>query len=766
MNHKILLRKKISICFVLAAITLLAYWPVQNHEFINFDDNLYVTGNHQVKAGLTLDGLIWAFDFNKKGYWQPLTWLSHMLDVELFGLNSTGHHLTNLWFHLANALLLFWILYRTTGCLYRSAFIAALFAVHPLNVDSVAWVAERKNLLSTFFWMLSLLFYVRYVERPKTNRYFLILVIFAMGLMVKPMLVTLPFVFLLLDYWPLKRLGFNRRQEHASVAPAGEGILERQSHALKLVLEKLPLLVLSGVSIGLSILSTQQMGIVVATDTVPMTLRIANALVSYLSYLVKMIWPHNMAIFYPFPQDLPLWQVAGSGVLLVTFTAIFLLRLTHKPYLAIGWLWYLGTLVPVIGIVQAGEWPSMADRWVYIPMIGIIMIITWALTEMTSKWRHKIPALAVLGISVLACCIVLVRIQLQYWENSRVLFTHALEITQENGIAHNNLGSALLWEGETTAALHQFKAALELSPNRPKIHNNIGHALIKLGRVDEAVDRYLESLQLNPLEAETHNSLAVAFIEQGRLAESILHLQKALDLEPNYADAYVNLGAAYRRQGQIKRAARCYMEAIRLRPDLPEAYNNLGLLLLREGKLKAAASYFSKALDKKPDYAAARDNLEKVRTARDTFNEVVAQIQAEIKRNPEDGDLFLKLGDLYKEQSELDDALKHYQKAFLLRPDSLPTIKKLAIVHAMQGRYDEAIELLNKMITLQPDDTEPYYYMAGIYSRQNNINASIAWLKKAIAKGYNNWDRLKIDRNFDNIRETSFFKALVTSKSI
>jgi len=766
MNPKILLRKKISVCFILAAITLLAYWPIQNHEFINFDDDLYITGNHRVKAGLTLDGLIWAFGFNERSYWHPLAWLSHMLDVELFGLSPAGHHLTNLWIHLANSLLLFWIFYRTTGCLYRSAFMAALFAAHPLNVDSVAWVAERKNLLSTFFWMLSLLFYVRYVEGPNLRRYSLILVIFALGLMVKPMLVTLPFALLLLDYWPLKRLRFNQWQKYDSATPAGEGILERQSHVLKLVMEKIPLLVLAGMSIWLSILSSQQIGMVVATDTVPMMLRIANALVSYLNYLAKMIWPHNLAIFYPFPKDLPWWQLTGSGILLLAVTALFLLRSSHKPYLATGWLWYLGTLVPVIGIVQAGVWPSMADRWAYIPMIGIIMIIAWAIPELASKWRYKIPVLAVLGISVIACCVVLVRVQLQYWENSRVLFKHALDVTQENSLAHNNLGSALLWEGETDAALHHFKAALKLAPKTPKMHNNIGHALMKLGRVNEAVDRYLESIRLNPLEAETHNSLAVALIEQGRLSESILHLQKALRFEPNYADAYVNLGAAYRRQGQAKRAAKCYMEAIRLRPDLPEAYNNLGLLLLHEGNLKAAASYFRKALEKKSDYAKARDNLEKVLNAQNTFKETLAQIQAKAKRNPEDSDLFLKLGDLYKEQSELDGALEHYQKAFLLRPGSLLAMKKLAIVHAMKGQYEKAIELLNKMITLQPDDSEPYYYMAGIYSRQNNINDSITWLKKAIAKGYNNWDRLKIDRNFDNIRETSFFKALVTPKSI
>jgi len=765
MNRKILLSKNISIYFIIAIITLLAYWPVRNHEFINLDDDIYIIDNRQVKPGLTLDGLIWAFRFNQSGYWQPLTWLSHMLDVEMFGLNPAGHHLSNLLIHLTNSLLLFWIFHRTTGCLYRSAFIAALFAVHPLNVDSVAWVAERKNVLSTLFWMLSVFFYVRYVESPNAARYSLILVIFAVGLMVKPMLVTLPFVLLLLDYWPLQRVRFSQQQTHACEASEGEGILERQGNVLKLVMEKIPLFVLSIISIGLSILSARQLNIVVPADAAPMNLRIANALVSYVSYLAKMIWPHNLAIFYPFPKDLPLWQAAGSGVLLVALTGLFLLRLNHKPYLAIGWLWFLGTLVPVIGIVQAGRWPAMADRWGYVPIIGLFIVIAWGISEIKPKWHHRKAALTLLGISVVACCIVSVRTQLQHWENSLALFKHALEVTQDNALAHNNLGSAFLEDGEIDAALHHFQAALRLRPEIPKAHNNVGHALMKLGRVNEAVDRYLESIKLNPSAAETYNGLAVALIEQGRIAESILHLLKALHLEPHYADAYNNLGAAYRKQGRAINAAKCYLEAIRLKPDFAEAYNNLGLLLWNEGKLKAASSYFRKALDKKSDYAEARDNLEKVRVAQDAFKEMLAQIQAKTKSNPEDSDLYLKLGDLYKEHGELNDALEQYQKALLMRPDLLSAIEKLAIVHAMKGEFEKAIELLNKMIMLRPDKTEPYYYIAGIYARQNDINESIAWLKKAIAKGYNNWDRLKNDRNFDNIRETSYFKALVKEKS-
>lgn len=758
-------RKKIVVCLIIAVISLIAYWPVQDHDFINLDDDLYITGNQKVKAGLTLDGIAWAFSFNEKGYWQPLTWLSHMLDVELFGLNPAGHHLANLIIHIASALLLFWFLYRGTGRLYRCAFLATLFALHPLNVDSVAWAAERKNLLSSFFWMLSLLFYVRYAEKPNIKRYGLTWVTFIIGLMVKPMLVTLPFVFLLLDYWPLRRLVFHRRRRSADRDPQKEGPNKRQLSLLQAVMEKVPFLLFSGLSVWISIVSTQQMGIVVAGETVPMTMRFANAVVSYFSYLAKIFWPHNLAIFYPFPKALPMWQVAGCGVLMLAFSAFVLLKSRAKPYLATGWFWYLGTLVPVIGIIQAGEWPALADRWAYIPMIGIMIVGVWGADEITAKWRFKTPALIVTAIVVLVGCVIAVRMQLPYWQNSRVLFAHAVEITEKNGLAHNNLGSALLWDGQYDAALQQFQAAVKIRPDSTKIHNNIAHALVKLGRVDEAIERYVESLKLNPKEAATHNSLAVVLLEKWQIAEAIQHLQTALRLEPDYADAYVNLGSVYRRQGKNKMATRYYLQAIRLQPDLPEAYNNLGLLLLKAGKLQSAAANFHKSLEIRPDFKSARENLKKVQTAQTAYRQTLTQLKDKIKNNPDDADLYMQLGDLYKDQGTLNQALENYQKAFLIRPESRPVMKKLAIGHAMTGNYDPAVELLRKMIAQQPNDTEPYIYIAGIYARQNKAAESIEWLKRAIARGYHNWDRLKRDSNFDNIRENASFKALGLPKS-
>ena len=760
-------KKHISfIAAILILITAAAYENVRNHEFINFDDDIYITDNQIVTEGLTLKGITWALGFNERGYWQPLTWLSHMLDCEIYGLKPGGHHLTNFMIHLINTLLLFWTLYRMTGRVYRSALVAAFFALHPLNIESVAWIAERKNLLSTFFWMLCLLSYKRYAENPKPDRYMLTLILFVLGLMVKPMLVTLPFVLLLLDFWPLKRLKFGQLQEYSHEEPRGQARKMQSNDVSKLIVEKIPFFVFALGSVWLSIASTQHINNMIALNTVPMTLRIGNALVSYVSYIGKMIWPFKLAVYYPHPESIPLWQVTGAGLLLAAATGLFLFLINRKPYLAVGWFWYLGTLVPVIGIVQGGVWPEMADRWAYVPLIGLFVLIAWVVPDSLKKWQFAKPMMAITAIAVIVSLFFITKSQLQHWKNSKTLFEHALKVTTENTVAHNNLGNALLQESKIEKALEHFRAALRIEPKHAGANNNVGNALMKLGRVEEAIDHYLESIKIDPLTPEIHNNLAIALNEQERKEESILHLREALRLKPNYADAYNNLGAVYRKKGQIQKAAKCYLEAIRLRPDISQPYNNLGLLLQHEGKLKEAIYYFRHALNKNPDFVAAENNLKSARAALEDFNEAVAQIQSQINRSPEDAELYLKLGDLYKEHVELDDALKQYQKALLIRPEFLPVLNKLAIVHAMKGEYDKAIDLLEQLLKRQPDNTEVYYFIAGIYARNNKVDDSIAWLKKAIAKGYNNWDRLVNDSNFDNIKETSLFKDMVKEKSI
>ncbi|MBC2695325.1 MAG: hypothetical protein HF982_08645, partial [Desulfobacteraceae bacterium] len=338
------------ICLFLVIATLAVYWQINYHEFINFDDSLYILQNKQVQKGLTSESISWAFSFTDIAYWHPLTWLSHMLDCQIYGLIPGMHHRTNLILHIVNSILLFFVFQKMTGALWRSAFVATLFALHPLNVESVAWVAERKNVLSTFFWMLTMLAYVHYTTRPGLYRYLLTLLFLMLGLMAKPMLVTLPFVLLLLDYWPLERL--------------------RNQSPFNLILEKIPFFAFSAVSVYISSLSVKYYGIVVSTELVPMQIRIANALVSYVKYIEKMIWPKNLAIFYPFPDTLPIWQILGAGLFLASISFLVFLNLRKKPYLCMGWLWFLGTLIPVIGLKQAGLWPAMADRWAYVPFVG------------------------------------------------------------------------------------------------------------------------------------------------------------------------------------------------------------------------------------------------------------------------------------------------------------------------------------------------------------------------------------------------------------
>jgi hypothetical protein len=457
-NKPFILRRDVLLCLFLIVISLAVYLQVRNHEFIHLDDYLYIAENRHIQQGLTTESVTWALTATDISYWQPMTLLSLILDYELYGLNPLGYHLTNLLLHLLNTLLLFLVLKRMTGSIWRSAFVASLFALHPLNVESVAWATERKNVLSTTFWMLTMWTYVLYVERPVIVRYVLVFLCFALGLMSKPMLVTLPFVLLLLDYWPLGRFQFRRSaaeieaQEHKLLQPSS-----RWASNFRLVLEKVPLVVLSVVAIYVSSLSVQRSGIVISTETVPMTLRIANALVSYVGYIGKMFWPQKLAVFYPYPTMLPTWQVAGAGLLLIGVTLVAIWTFQRLPYLVTGWLWYLGTLIPVIGLKQVGLWPAMADRFAYVPLIGLFIIIAWGGSELVAGWRHRRVVLSVVAGAAIAAAMICTWRQLHHWRNTAELFKHALEVTTDNYVAHNNFGNELaplLGDLATQAALY------------------------------------------------------------------------------------------------------------------------------------------------------------------------------------------------------------------------------------------------------------------------------------------------------------------------
>ncbi len=514
-------RYDLLVMLVLVLATAVVYLQLNNYDFVNFDDDDYVTENRHVQTGLTSGNITWAFTTFHAGNWHPLTWISHMLDCQLFGLKPGLHHLVNLFFHMANTLLLFLILRRMTNALWQSAFVAALFALHPLHVESVAWVAERKDVLSTFFWMLTMGAYVFYVERRELKRYLLALFFFGLGLMAKPMLVTLPFVLLLLDYWPLRRLQMEKpladdsvnsekfvkphrkkKERRRSAIRAGhvskpEKQIRQQPAIGHIILEKVPFFVLSLASSIVTYMAQQKGGAVRSLQSFPLTTRIANALVSYCGYIGKILWPENLALLYPHSGMPPVWKVIGAVLFLGIITFLIIRTVKRFPWLTVGWLWYLGTLVPVIGLVQVGM-QAMADRYTYVPIIGVLIMVAWGVPELLEKWRHRNAALATVTVVILCIFSFVTWKQVQYWQNNTTLFKHTLEKTTNNPIIHYNLGNLLASQGKFDDAIKQFRESIRISPGYAKAHNNLGNALLYQGRLDEAIGSYREALRINP----------------------------------------------------------------------------------------------------------------------------------------------------------------------------------------------------------------------------------------------------------------------------
>jgi Tfp pilus assembly protein PilF len=543
-NHKefFINNRYILICLLILIATFSVYWQSRNYEFVTFDDDLYVTENHIVQTGLTFKGLKWAFTGTHAGNWHPLTWLSHMLDVQLFGMKAGWHHLTNVFFHLSNVFLLFWVFMRMTGKLWQSGLVAALFAVHPLHVESVAWVSERKDVLSTFFWLLIMWSYARYAEHQLFKRYLLVLFFFTLGLMAKSMLVTLPFVLLLLDYWPLRRF-------HFSLSTESGKLLQRSN--LGLVYEKIPMFVLAAAFSIITLLAQQADGAIGSFDLYPLNIRISNALVSYVGYIKKMIWPSEFAVLYPHPAIIPVWKVVGAGVLLAAISFISIKYIKKYPWFTVGWLWYIGTLVPVIGLVQIGA-QAMADRYTYVPLIGLFIIVAWGTVCFISRRCFKKTGIAVIA-AALFFLMTFSWFQLKYWKNSTALFERALDVTTDNYVAHNNLGLIFYNQGELDDAHDHFSEALRIKPFYAKANNNMGITLIRMNKIDDAIGFLKEALLLKPDNAEAYNNLGVAFYLKERVDEAIVFFKKALEIKPDHADAYNNLKKVLSAQKKIEK---------------------------------------------------------------------------------------------------------------------------------------------------------------------------------------------------------------------
>ena len=578
-------RQDLYISLLLLLLTALVYWPVTQHEFINYDDHLYVTDNPVVQEGLTLEGVQWAFRSCQASNWHPITWLSHMLDCSLFYLYPGGHHLTNLLFHLANTVLLFQFLQRLTGARWRCAFVAALFAWHPLHVESVAWVAERKDVLSTFFLILSLWAYVRYTEQPGARRYLLVLGLFALGLMSKPMLVTLPCLLLLLDYWPLGRL---RALIPLSPRPLPPGLetcpaSRRAIHSAGfLLMEKTPFFVLSFLSCLVTLWAQHKSGALKSLEAVPFVSRSLNAIISYAGYLWKMVWPADLAVFYPLTERSLSALIASTLVLAAISFIVWRCRRQH-PYLLVGWLWYLGVLVPVIGLVQVGG-QSMADRYTYIPLIGLFIMISWGLAEWGSRAPSRRRLLVPACAAALLGCLRVTSLGVDDWQNSRTLFEHALSVTENNFVAHNNLGVALKSEGKISEAIAHYREAVRINPGDSRAHFNLAINLADQGNIAPALFHFSEVERLKMDDVEKHNLFGVALAKQGRLEEAVAQFSKGLRRDPKYPKTHYNLAFALSERGQTAEAITSYREALRLEPQWPEALQSLAWLLATNEK--------------------------------------------------------------------------------------------------------------------------------------------------------------------------------------
>ncbi|UCG56129.1 MAG: glycosyltransferase family 39 protein [Phycisphaerales bacterium] len=492
----------LSLCMALALGTFVVYSQVRNHNFIDFDDDMYVTNNPHVKAGLTLEGLKWAITTNHAWNWHPLVWLTHMLDCQLFGTNPAGHHLVNVVYHIANTLLLFLLFRRMTGDFWPSAFLAALFALHPLHVESVAWVSERKDTLSTLFWLLTMWFYTGYVERPRFTTYLPVAISLALGLMAKQMLVTLPFVLVLMDYWPLRRFDLGPTDQQRGRRRSRQAA--RKMSLGKCFVEKLPLIALSVIASGIILLIQSKATLV---KQMPLVYRLGNAVVAYVLYAGKMFWPVRLGILYPHPgRDLPAWHVVAAVLLLlaISVTAVRF-RQTYRWFI-VGWLWYLGTLVPVIGLVQVGL-QQVADRYTYVPLIGLFIVVSWGPSRLLSRPRYAKPLLKAVAVAVLSLLSILTWRQLSYWRNSVALYEHTIAVTSNNDILHYNLGLLMLKEGRPDQTIHHWTEAIRILPDQPTIHKRLATVLVSQGKIDRAIHHYRQALTYKPNDVQAQQAL-------------------------------------------------------------------------------------------------------------------------------------------------------------------------------------------------------------------------------------------------------------------
>jgi tetratricopeptide (TPR) repeat protein len=657
-------------CFLLCILTLIPYWQVRHFPFVCYDDNVYVTSNPDVQAGLTAKGIVRSFSLT--GYasnWHPLTWMSHMADVQLFGMNPGPQHLTNLLLHIVNTLLLFGVLRAMTASGWKSFFVAALFALHPMHVESVAWISERKDVLSALFWFLTLWCYLWYVRQRSFARYALVIIAFVLGLLAKPMLVTLPFVLLLLDFWPLRRMKIGRRGEEKRGRMTGTGDRNLQPPSQSgfrvetcsfqsLLLEKAPLFLLSAGSSIVTFIAQKKGGALEPLETLPFASRLTNGITSYGAYIWKMVAPYNLTCLYPHPFRIMWPGFILSLLFLGSVTALSLKSLWRMPYMAAGWFWYLVSLVPVIGFVQVGL-QSMADRYTYIPYIGIFIMVAWGIPELMQHVPRRVEILSTAAALVLLVMMMVARAQTAYWRESIPLFEHALDVAAlrdidaqnstalrvqtpaEKAIIHNlssaysNFGFLLAQENRTKEAILYYQKALRVYPSHLRALDNLETALEKEGRSQEAVPFYLEALRLNPDDFDAHCNFGDILLKQGKAEEAVLHFEQALRINPRSFATHNTLGVTLAEEGRMDEAVGHFVVAVNIKPDDVGARNNLGHALVEQGKLDEAEVQFLEGLRIKPDNVDALSNLGLVYAKQGRLNDAIRQFKEALRINPD-----------------------------------------------------------------------------------------------------------------------------------
>lgn len=666
------------VCAVLAVITIIAYEPLRHNGFVGYDDGEYVLDCSQVRQGLTLETLKWAFTEPHFHNWHPITTLSYLVEYELFGINAFGYHLTSLLLHIINALLMLMILKKMTGAFWPSVFAAAVFAVHPLQVESVAWVAEQKNVLSGLFWLLTIAAYIRYAEKPAAGRYIVLLLVYGLCLMTKAIVVVVPFVLLLLDFWPLRRITRNTMG--------------------RIIIEKIPLLIPAVLLIVVTTLAQKSGGAIQTMPYFAFQYRLANAIVSYARYPVMMVYPVNLAVFYPHPgPKIALWQPLLAILALAVITGLVFYFGRRRRYLITGWLWYVGTLVPVIGLVQLGG-QAMADRYMYLPMMGLLIIAAGAMLEAVRKWRHSRYVLFVISGAIFIVLIIITRSQVRYWKDDFTLFGHAINVTKNN----------------------------------ENMHYNIGHAFQQKGQFEKAIEHYREALRIEPGDLQAMNNLGVLLLSQKKTDEALKIFEKAVQMNGRYIDAINNLGLALREKGKTDEAMRKWRQVLDLEPMQPEAHYNIGVTMLQNGRYSLAVQHFNKALEKKRNWVevynylgAAYSALGQFKAAMDSYNEAIKLKGGDINIESNLAMTLSKLG-------KAEQAEQIWQRILAAEPENYKAHYGLGRLLADKKQFDKAMEHFNKVLQAKPDWFEIHLRIAGVYYARKELTLAVRHLREAV----------------------------------